>query len=168
MEDAQKKAKRACMPIADIELVMMALAAILVAQHFPQEGDDWEGLPAINPTWWRAWKVTLCLAHLKHQHQLQASGMGAPLGSTHTVTPAPAATIDLLGTALDNLALAVAKDTTILQQLMASNLALSSLVTTFTAANKKLVEALTKAKPTSPPAATPGAPKPVRSTNTPF
>jgi hypothetical protein len=46
MEDAQKKAKRAGMPIADIKLVMMALAAVLAAQHFPREVDDW---PAINP-----------------------------------------------------------------------------------------------------------------------
>jgi hypothetical protein len=35
MEDAQKKAKQAGMPIADIELVMMALAAVLTAPHFP-------------------------------------------------------------------------------------------------------------------------------------
>jgi hypothetical protein len=35
MEDAQKKAKQAGMPIADFKLVMMALAAILAAQHFP-------------------------------------------------------------------------------------------------------------------------------------
>ena len=35
MEDAQKKAKRAGMPIADVELVMMALAAVLTTQHFP-------------------------------------------------------------------------------------------------------------------------------------
>ncbi len=51
MEDAQKKAKRASMPIADVELVMMALAAILAAQHFLQEVDDWEGLLAINRMW---------------------------------------------------------------------------------------------------------------------
>jgi hypothetical protein len=51
MEDAQKKAKRAGMPIADVELVMMALAAVLVAQHFPHEVDDWEGLPAVDHTW---------------------------------------------------------------------------------------------------------------------
>jgi hypothetical protein len=35
MKDAQKKAKRAGMPITDVKLVMMALAAILAAQHFP-------------------------------------------------------------------------------------------------------------------------------------
>ena len=48
MEDAQKKAKRAGMPIADVELVMMASAAVLAAQHFPCKVDDWEGLPAVD------------------------------------------------------------------------------------------------------------------------
>jgi hypothetical protein len=46
LEEAQKKAKRAGMPIADIKLVMMASAAVLAAQHFPHEVDNWEGLPA--------------------------------------------------------------------------------------------------------------------------
>jgi hypothetical protein len=73
MEDAQKKAKRASMPIANVELVMMASAAVLAAQHFPRKVDDWEGLPAVNCTW-RAWKVAFRLAHLKRQRQLQASG----------------------------------------------------------------------------------------------
>ncbi len=63
MEDTQKKEKWAGMPITDVELVIMALAAVLAAQHFPQEVDDWEGLLAIDCTW-RAWKVTFCLAHL--------------------------------------------------------------------------------------------------------
>jgi hypothetical protein len=40
MEDAQKKAKWAGMPIANVELVMMALAAVLAAQHFPREVTD--------------------------------------------------------------------------------------------------------------------------------
>ncbi len=51
MEDAQKKAQQAGMPIADIKLVMMALVAVLAAQHFPQEVDDWEGLPATSCKW---------------------------------------------------------------------------------------------------------------------
>jgi hypothetical protein len=40
MEDAQKKAKQAGMPITDVELVMMSLAAVLAAQHFPCEVDN--------------------------------------------------------------------------------------------------------------------------------
>jgi hypothetical protein len=70
--------------------------------------------------------------------------------SIHAVIPTPAASIDRLGTAINILALAVANNTTVLQQLRASNLALSSLVTMLTEANKKLSEALAKAKLTSP------------------
>jgi hypothetical protein len=39
------------MPIADVELVMMALAAVLAAQQLPSEVDDWEGLPAASCMW---------------------------------------------------------------------------------------------------------------------
>ncbi len=67
MEDAQKKANRAGMPIANVELVMMALAAVLAAQHFPREVDDWEGLPPSSRTW-TAWKKAFHLAHVKRQH----------------------------------------------------------------------------------------------------
>ena len=167
MEDAQKKAKRAGMPIADVKLVMMALAAVLAAQDFPHEVDDWEGLPAIDRTW-RAWKVAFRLAHLKRQRQLQASGGGEPMGGANSALPAPAATIDRLGTALDNLALAAANDTPVLQQLTASNLVLTTSNAMLTAANKKLLEALAKAKVVLPPATTPGTPGTARSTNSPF
>ncbi len=55
LEEAQKKAKRVGMPIANIKLVMMALAAVLAAMHFPRKVDNWEGLPALGCTW-AAWK----------------------------------------------------------------------------------------------------------------
>ena len=45
LEDAQKKAEQASMPIADVELVMMASTAVLSAGHFVRYVDDWEGLP---------------------------------------------------------------------------------------------------------------------------
>jgi hypothetical protein len=51
MEDAQKKAMQAGMPIANVELVMMALVTVLAAQRFPCEVDDWEGLPTKAHTW---------------------------------------------------------------------------------------------------------------------
>jgi hypothetical protein len=92
MEDAQKKAKWAGMPIADVELVMMASAAVLTAHHV----DDCEGFPAINCTW-RAWKVAFRLAHLKRQRRVQASGGGEPLSGAPSFLPAPAASIDRLG-----------------------------------------------------------------------
>jgi hypothetical protein len=162
MEDAQNKAKRAGMPIADVELVMMASAAVLAAQHFPREVDDWEGLPAVDRTW-RAWKVAFRLAHLKRQRQLQASGGGEPLRGANAALPAPAITIDRLGTALDNLALAAANDTTVLQQLTAANLALTTSNASLTAANKKLSEALAKV----PGASAPSTPRLPRTVNKP-
>ena len=79
LEEAQKKAKRAGMPIADIKLVMIALAAVLTAMHFPRKVDDWEGLPALGCTW-SAWKMSFRSAHLKRQRQILASGGGEPLG----------------------------------------------------------------------------------------
>jgi hypothetical protein len=54
------------MPIADVKLVMMALAAVLAAQHYPREVDDWESLASSARTW-AAWKIALRLAHIKRQ-----------------------------------------------------------------------------------------------------
>ncbi len=51
LEEAQKKATRAGMPIANVELMMMASAAVLAAQHFPRKVDNWEGLPSASCTW---------------------------------------------------------------------------------------------------------------------
>jgi hypothetical protein len=126
------------MPIADIKLVMMASVAVLAAQHFPRKVDDWEGLPTAAHTW-TAWKTAFCLAHLKRQHQILASGGGKPLGITHGVTPDLPPAMDHLGSALGNLALAATIDTAVLQKLTAVNLALSSTIATLTATNKKLV-----------------------------
>ncbi len=76
LEDVQKKVMRAGMPIANVKLMMMASAAVLAAQHFPHEVDDWEGLPSASCTW-MAWKTAFCLAHMKHQQQILALGAGA-------------------------------------------------------------------------------------------
>jgi hypothetical protein len=63
------------MPIANIELVMMALAAVLAAQHFHREVNNWEGLLSISRMW-AAWKTAFRLTHLKHQCQILASWGG--------------------------------------------------------------------------------------------
>ena len=141
------------MPIANIELVMMASAAVLAAQHFPREVDDWEGLPS-NARTWVAWKTAFRLAHLKRQRQILASGGGEPLGWAHGVLPAAAPAIGRLETALDNLALAATNDTAVLHQLTSANLALTATVATLTAANKKLVDAVARGRGT-PAAGTP-------------
>jgi hypothetical protein len=141
MEDAQKKATQAGMPIANVELVMMALAAVLAAQHSPREVDDWEDLPAKAHTW-QASKVAFCLAHLKRQHQLQASGGGKPFSGAHAVIPTATPIINRIGAALKNLALVALNDTTVLQQLTAANLSLTALVTLLIMANKNLADTL--------------------------
>ncbi len=151
MEDAQKKAKRAGMPIANVKLVMMALAAVLAAQHLSCEVDDWEGLPAALRTW-QAWKVAFRLAHLKRQCQLKALGGGKPLGGAHGLIPTAASTMDHIGEALKNLALAALTNTTILHQLTVANLALTASVISLTAVNKKLADALVCTKGCAAPA----------------
>ncbi len=131
------------MPIANIKLVMMASAAILAAQHFPHDVDDWEGLPTAF-CMWTAWKTAFRLAHVKRQQQILASGGGEPLGRAHGVIPATAPAIGHLKTALNNLALAATNDTAVLQQLIDANLALTATITLLTATNKKLVDAATR------------------------
>ena len=102
------------MPIAHIKLVMMALAAVLVAMHFPREVNDWEGIPTLGRTW-AVWKTSFRSAHLKRQRQILASGGGEPLGGAHGVLPMdPLATLDPLENALDNLALAATNNTAVL------------------------------------------------------
>jgi hypothetical protein len=91
---------------------------------------------------WQAWKVAFCLAHLKRQRQLQALGDGKPLDGAHPVIPTATPTMDRIGKALEILALAASNNTTVLQQLTAANLVLTALVTSLTAANKKLADAL--------------------------
>jgi hypothetical protein len=166
MEDAQKKTTQAGMPIANVELVMMAVAAVLAAQHFPHKVDDWEGLLTKARTW-QAWKVAFYLAQLKRQCQLQASGGGKPLSGAHVVIPMAAPTIDPIGVALKNLALVVSNDTTVLQQLMAANLLLTALVALLTMANKKFANALARNKGITLPAAAPTMGR-GRLTNKPF
>ncbi len=73
-----------------------------------------------------------------------------PHGDPNCLVP----TINRIGEALENLAFAGLNDTTVLQQqqLTAANLALTVLVTSLTAANKKLANALPRNKGSTAPA----------------
>jgi hypothetical protein len=142
------------MPIADVNLVMMASAAILAAQHFLRKVDNWEGLPSTSCTW-AAWKTAFCLVHLKCHCQILALGGGEQLSGAHSVLPAAAPVIGRLQTVIDNLALVVTTNMVVLQQLTAANLALTATIGTLTATYKKLVDAAAWAKGT--PVATPAA-----------
>ena len=86
-------------------------------------------------------------------------GGGEPLGGAHGVLPAAALAIGRLETALNNLALAATNYTAVLQQLTSANLTLTATIGTLTATNKKLVDAVARAKGTpavGTPAVTPG------------
>ncbi len=111
--------------------------------------------------------MTIHLTHLKRQHQILASEGGEPLGRAHGVLPEAAPAIGQLKIALNNLALAATNNTTILQQLTAANLALTTTVATLTATDKKLVDVVARAKGGGTPAATPTNPaRGVRATQT--
>jgi hypothetical protein len=94
-------------------------------------------------------------------------GGGKPLGGAHTVIPTAAPNMDPFGKALENLALKVSNDTTILQQLTAPNPALTALVPLLMVANKKLADALAHSKGSAMPAVAP-APAKIHSANKPF
>ena len=130
------------MLITDIELVMMALAAVLTTLHFPRKANNWEGLP-VSSCMWAAWKTAFRLMHLKRQCQLLALGESEPLGKAHGVFPAAGPAIGQLKKALDNLALAATNGTAVRQQqqLTTANLTLTATVAMLTAINKKLVDA---------------------------
>ena len=81
--------------------------------------------------------------------------------------------INRLGTVLNNLAPRAANNAMVLQELMASNLALAMLVTMLTATNKKLAVFLSKANLVCPPTTMPETPgvalsMVARSTNLPY
>jgi hypothetical protein len=83
------------------------------------------------------------------------------------VIPTAAPSIDPISAALENLALAALNDTTVLQQLTSTNLALLASVTLLTVANKKLVDALAQNKGGAVPASAPITGR-GRMTNKPF
>jgi hypothetical protein len=55
MEEVQKGAKRAELPILDIELAMYATTSVLKLGDYKKETDKWEGCNAPKKTWTK-WK----------------------------------------------------------------------------------------------------------------
>ncbi len=110
----------------------------------------WWSMPVHGPQ-----KTAFCLAHIKCQCQILASGGGKPLGGAHLVHPAPPSRPSSW-CSYGHLALAANNDATVLQQLTAANLARTTSSMALTAANKNLAEALAKVKGGLTPAATLG------------
>ncbi len=62
MEEAQKKAKQAELPILDIELAMYAATSVLQSGDYKKETNEWEGRNANNKTW-TEWKQAYLAAY---------------------------------------------------------------------------------------------------------
>ena len=62
MEEAQKKAKRAGLPIANNWLAEFSTSSLLLANSFPNDCPEWDGKPKAHQTW-RAWKDTFNPLH---------------------------------------------------------------------------------------------------------
>ncbi len=70
MEEAQKKAKRAELPILDIKLAMYAATFVLQSGNYKKEMDKWEGHNTSKKTWTK-WKQVYLVAYarsINHQH----------------------------------------------------------------------------------------------------
>ncbi len=147
LEDAQRKAARAGLPVTDQSLVMLASTALLAADTFPHTTTLWEELPPADKTW-PAWKAAYLQAHQQRANRLQATGGADNLGRANQATfgifdsgasgnhcrnNAPGAqanqATNFLGSidnALDNLASAATNDKAVLEQLVSTNSSLTT------------------------------------------
>jgi hypothetical protein len=136
LEDAQRKAARAHLPVTDKTLTVLASTALLAADTFPCTTELWEELEPADKTW-AAWKTAYLAAHNKKRANcLHATGEADYLSranSAHATTLNPGL-LDSIDNALNNLASAASNKKAILEQLIASN---SSLATSnFTLTNQ--------------------------------
>ena len=70
MEEAQKKAKRAKLPILDIELSMYVATSVLQSGAHTKEINEWEGHNANKKTWteWKQAYLATYAQGINHQH----------------------------------------------------------------------------------------------------
>jgi hypothetical protein len=69
LEDAQLNAARACLPITNQTLGVLASTALLAADTFPHTTELWEELDPANKTW-AAWKTAYLAAHKRRANHL--------------------------------------------------------------------------------------------------
>jgi hypothetical protein len=105
LEDAQRKAARACLPVTNQNLTILASTALLADDTFPRTTELQEELDPADKTW-AAWKTAYLAAHKKRANRLRATGGAGYLGranSAHTTTLNPGL-LDSIDNTLDNLA----------------------------------------------------------------
>jgi hypothetical protein len=88
LEDTQRKAARASLPITDQTLTILASTALLATVTFPHTTELWEELDPADMTW-AARKTAYLAAHKKRDNCLRAAGGADYQGqanSAHTTT----------------------------------------------------------------------------------
>ncbi len=143
LEDAQRKTARACLPITNQTLTVLASTALLAANTFPRTTELWEELDPVDKTW-AAWKIAHLAAHKKGANHLLATGGADYLGqanSAHTTTLNPGL-LNTINNALDNLASAASNKKAILELLIASSSSLATSNSNLTNQVKTLCEQL--------------------------
>jgi hypothetical protein len=133
LEDAQHKAARACLPVTNQTLTVLASTALLAANTFPRTTELWEKMDSANKTW-AAWKIAYLAAHKKRVNRLRATGGADYLGranSAHATTLNPGL-LNSIDNTLNNLASAASNKKAILEQLIASNSSLATSNSTLT------------------------------------
>ena len=145
MEEAQKKAKRAKLPILDIELAMYATTSVLQSGDYKKETNKWEGRNANKKTWTK-WKQAYLAAYARGINRKLAGAADEPFtrAANNIMMAATTDVMDALAGFLEKIALAATSYMTALQQLMAANLTHTPTVSTLTVTNKKLTETVAR------------------------
>jgi hypothetical protein len=137
LEDSQKKAKRANLPISDDVLAAIATKSLMEANTFPDETKDWGKLP-LNQKSWAEWKAHYLLAHEARELHIRACGgkepfnganaaseipptANRPVSSDRSAVPPSEAAMERLDDYLDNIANAATNEKAVLEELVATN-----------------------------------------------
>ena len=180
LEDAQKKATRASLPITDDWLAAIATMSLLSAGSFPKLRIEWDGLAPASKTW-AAWKTWALKSQKTMEREQRASGArgdvfgtAATAADTHGIVPkthsflptaAGAPSQPLLADLdryLDNMAAAVTNEKAVLDTLVSSNAELTKLTSTKISKLEQLLLDLKTSgpRPTQPSAPTQDCPAP--------
>jgi hypothetical protein len=92
LEDAQRKAARARLPVTNQTFTILASTALLTANTFPRTTELWEELDPADKTW-VAWKAAYLAAHKKRANCLHATGGADYLGQAKTQPTPPRSTL---------------------------------------------------------------------------
>jgi hypothetical protein len=139
LEDTQRNAARACLPVTDQTLTVLASTTLLAADTFPCTTELWEELDPPDKAW-AAWKTSNLAAHKKRANRLCATGGADNLGranSAHANNHNPDF-LESIFNAMDSLASTATNEKAVLEKLIAINSSLAISNSTLTNQAKAL------------------------------